>query len=155
MRVTRIAIALEKRTSDGDYGSERSEVELSADLEGGDDPLTCMEALQMQARARVEQDLLQSPNLRVRRAMIRQVRTCNRCGDVLPDEENGYLHAACKEAEDAEREARYQERKRAEEREYAQLVDGREASDHGTDDEEREALHVGAEGSDALEDDPF
>jgi hypothetical protein len=120
MRVTRISVALEKRASDGDYGSERSEAELSAELEPGDDPMLVLEALQMQARGRVEHDLAQSPNLKVRQATLRHVRRCNRCQEPLPDDETGYMHAACRTVEDAEirarraeQEARYLETRRA------------------------------------------
>jgi hypothetical protein len=112
MRVTRISVAMEKRTSDGDYGSERGEVELSADLEPGDDPMIVLEVLQMQARTRVEHDLLQSPNLRVRQAMLRKERRCSYCQEPLPDEENGYQHRACQDAQQAERQAHYAEARR-------------------------------------------
>lgn len=111
MRVTRVSISLEKRANDGDYGSEKSEVELFADLEPSDEPHTVLDWMMATARMQVEHDLLQSPNLRVRQALIRKVRRCNRCQEPLADDES-YLHQACREAEDAEREARYQEAKR-------------------------------------------
>lgn len=120
MRVTNLAITFEKRTNDGDYGSEKAEVHLAADLEHTDDPETVLRNLQDLARAQVEADLSRSANLRVRRALIRQLRLCNRCGDPLPDEENSYMHPACREAEDAERQARYQELKAKRDKEDAE-----------------------------------
>jgi len=114
VRVTRVGISLEKRANDGDYGSEKSEVEIFADLEPGDEPHTVLDWMMATARMQVEHDLLQSPNLKVRQAMIRKVRRCNHCNEPLADDETGYLHTACKLAVDAEREARYQERLQAE-----------------------------------------
>jgi hypothetical protein len=117
VRVTRVSISLEKRANDGEYGSEKSEVELFADLELGDEVHECLESLMATARLEVERDLVQSPNLKVRRSMIREVRRCNRCEQLLDDAERGYMHPACKLAEDAEREERYQEMKRQRQRE--------------------------------------
>ena len=147
MRVTNLSITFEKRTNDGDYGSEKAEVHLAADLEHADDPETALRILQDLARAQVEGDLSRSANLRVRRALIRQVRTCNRCGDPLPDEENSYMHPACKEAEDAEREARYQELKAKHDKE-----DAEQWAMSNANAEDRALVGVVREGS---EDDPF
>jgi hypothetical protein len=139
MRVTRVSISLEKRANDGDYGSETSEVELFADLEPGDEPHTVLDWMMATARMQVEHDLLQSPNLKVRQAMIRKVRRCHRCSEPLGDDETGYLHPACKLAEDEEREARYQERLQAERERHAAEDDERElvtARDGDADDED-------------------
>jgi hypothetical protein len=136
MRVTRVSISLEKRANDGDYGSEKSEVELFADLEPGDEAHTCLDSLMATARLHVEHDLLQSPNLKVRRAMIRDVRRCNRCKEPLDDTEHGYMHPECKLAEDDEREARYQElkRQRDEEEERREFVPAGAADDEDDED---------------------
>lgn len=134
MRVTRVSISLEKRANDGDYGSEKSEVEIFADLEPGDEPHTVLDWMMATARMQVEHDLLQSPNLKVRQAMIRKVRRCNHCNELLADDETGYLHTACKLEQDAEREARYQEAKRHNEEQERQederdLVTARDGDD--------------------------
>jgi len=138
VRVTRVSISLEKRANDGDYGSEKSEVELFADLEPGDEPHRVLDWMMATARMQVEHDLLQSPNLKVRQAMIRKVRRCNRCNEPLGDDETGYLHPACKLAEDEEREARYQERLQAERERRAAEDDERElvTARDGDDDED-------------------
>jgi len=104
--VKTISVEYEKRANDGDYGSELVKVAWHYELQDGEDPCTVTMALQGQIRGRVENDLAQSANLKVRRALIRQKRTCNRCGEDLPDSETSYMHPACKEAEDAERQAR-------------------------------------------------
>lgn len=145
MRVTTVSVGLEKRASDGDFGSELAKVELRAELELGDDPMVCLAALQAQARGRVERDLGESRNLHVRRGLIRQLRLCNRCGDALPDEVTSYLHPACREAEDAEREARYQQAKAKE--------DGEQWAMSNANAEERALLVGAAVGDDDDEDD--
>jgi hypothetical protein len=116
VRITRLSVAAEKRASDGDYGNEMSKAELFADLEPGDDPHVCLDNLMGDLRIHLERDLSQSANLKVRRSVIRQVRRCNRCQEPLADDEMSYQHQACREAEDAEREAKYQEQKRKYER---------------------------------------
>lgn len=141
MRVTRVSISLEKRANDGDYGSEKSEVELFADLEPGDEPHVVLDWMMATARMQVEHDLLQSPNLKVRQALIRKVRRCNRCGEALGDDETGYLHPACKLADDEEREARYQEMKRQRQRELDDDTNGDEVDEiEGEDANELEEL---------------
>jgi hypothetical protein len=112
MRVTTLSVGLEMRRSNGDYGSDRSEVTLTAALDDGTNVEMALRMLLDLGRAAVESDLKRSPSLAVRRALITEYRTCNRCGERLDDAERGYLHPACKEAEDADREARHQELKR-------------------------------------------
>ena len=136
MRVTRVSISLEKRANDGDYGSEKSEVEIFADLEPGDEPHTVLDWMMGTARMQVEHDLLQSPNLKVRQALIRKVRRCNRCNEPLADEDNGYLHPACRDAEDAEREERYQAAKRRSEEQERQQEDRELVTARDGDDDE-------------------
>jgi hypothetical protein len=114
MRVTWIGIGLEKRANDGDYGSEMATVELRADLDPGDEVGLAVEALQSLARGRVEADLSESANLKVRRALIRQQRTCSYCNEPLSDEETGYQHQKCQEAQREERQRRYQEAEKRE-----------------------------------------
>jgi hypothetical protein len=169
MRVTRISVALEKRCSDGDYGSERAEAEMFVDLDPGDDPVVVFEAVQAQVRSRVERDLAQSANLKVRRQTIRQVRRCSRCELELADDETGYMHADCKAAEDAERQERYREQrekeeqrwKETEERAEAELAQGlREATadpeeDLDQDDDDDEVDQVLATAATGEEDKPF
>ena len=153
MRVTRVSVSLEKRANDGDYGSEKSEVEVFADLEPGDEAHTVLDWLMATARFQVEHDLLQSPNLKVRQALIRKVRRCNRCNEPLADEDNGYLHAACDAAEREEREERYQRQKaeqeerwkRAEESAELELAAGRRDNARGDDDDEDEGNDEGLE----------
>jgi hypothetical protein len=124
-----LSVGAEKRASDGDYGNEMAKAELFADLEPGEDPYTVLDTLLGMVRLQLERDLSQSAALKVRRSVIHQVRRCNRCDLPLPDDENSYMHKACREAEDAEREARYQEQKRRYEKE---------------DEEQRELAGVGA-----------
>jgi hypothetical protein len=112
MRVTTLSVGLEMRRSNGDYGSDKAEVQLTAALEDGTNVEMALRMLLDLGRAAVESDLKRSPSLAVRRALITEYRTCNRCGERLDDGERGYLHPACKEAEDAEREERHQELKR-------------------------------------------
>jgi hypothetical protein len=135
MRVTRVSVSLEKRANDGDYGSEKSEVEVHADLEPGDEAHTVLDWLMATARMQVEHDLLQSPNLKVRQALIRKVRRCNHCNEPLSDEETGYLHPACDAAERAEREERYQAARRRNE-EYEQQGSSVRAAIGDGDDED-------------------
>jgi len=136
VRVTRVSISLEKRANDGDYGSEKSEVEIFADLEPGDEPHTVLDWMMGTARMQVEHDLLQSPNLRVRQALIRKVRRCNHCSEPLADDETGYLHPACKLAEDAEREERYQAAKRRNEEQERQEDERDRVATRDGDDED-------------------
>jgi hypothetical protein len=123
MRITRVSVGGEKRASDGDYGNEMVKAELFADLEPGEDPYTALDNLLGMVRPQLERDMTQSANLKVRRSVIRQVRRCTRCQEPLADDEQSYMHPACREAEDAEREARYQEQKRKyEEQEERELA---------------------------------
>jgi hypothetical protein len=117
MRITRISIGLEKLANAGDYSSEKARFELVAELDPADDWHVAAENLVGQGRFYVERCLGESPALRVRRSVIREVRRCQRCSEPLSDEETGYLHPACKLAEDGEREARYQEMKQQRQRE--------------------------------------
>lgn len=136
MRVTRISVALEKRANDGDYGSEKSEVELFADMEPGDEAHTCLDWLMGTARMQIEHDLQQSANLKIRRSLIREVRRCNRCEQPLDDSEHGYMHPECKLAEDAEREARYQDLKRQRDEEERRDLEAIGTARDGDDDED-------------------
>jgi hypothetical protein len=116
MRITRLSVGGEKRASDGDYGNEMVKAEMFADLEPGEDAYVVLDKLLGMVRLQLERDMTQSPNLKVRRSVIREVRRCNRCQEPLADDDNSYMHALCREAEDAEREARYQEQKQKYER---------------------------------------
>ena len=121
MRITRLSVGAEKRASDGDYGNEMSKAELFADLEPGEDVHVALDTLLGMVRLQLERDLGQSAALKVRRSVIHQVRRCNRCDLPLPDDESSYMHKECREAEDAERDARYQEQQRRYEREDEEL----------------------------------
>jgi hypothetical protein len=147
MRVTSISAALEMRRSNGDYGSDKAEVTLTAALEDGTNVEMALRMLLDLGRVAVESDLKRSPSLAVRRALITEYRICSRCGERLDDAERGYLHPACKE--DAEREARYQKQKaenEAREREWAES---------NSNVEERELVGVTAADDDDDEDLPL
>jgi aspartate carbamoyltransferase catalytic subunit len=136
VRITRVSCGAEKRSSDGDYGNEMAKAELFADLEPGEDPHAVLDTLLGMVRLQLERDLSQSAALKVRRSVIRQVRRCSRCQEPLADDENSYMHPACREAEDAEREARYQEQKRRYEQAEEEQLAGVGASDDDDDDED-------------------
>jgi hypothetical protein len=154
MRVTRISVAIEKRANDGDYGSERSQAELSADLEPGDDAIDCLQALMMQARTRIMADLGESPNLRVRRALVRELRRCSRCHEPLSDAES-YTHQACDEADRAERDERRAKQNAEWESRRAQQAEDLVADEMGVEDEEPEDDADDGSGPDENEDQPL
>lgn len=135
MRITTLSVGLEIRRSNNDYGSDKAEVTLNAALEPNEEPEMVLRILLDMARAQVEGDLKRSPSLTVRRALIREVRTCNRCGQALADEERSYMHEACRQAEDAEREARRAEQLRGREERNRQL-------DVVIEDEDRELVRT-------------
>jgi len=110
MRVTQISVELEKRVSDGDYGSERSQATLTAWIEPTEDSLECLDQLMAQARVQVEADLRASKNLKVRRAVNPERRLCSECKRPLADSED-YEHEACGEIR-KERRAREEEERR-------------------------------------------
>jgi hypothetical protein len=136
------------RRSNGDYGSDKAEVQLTAALELLDSAELALPILLAQARQAVEMDLSRSPSLNVRRQTITEYRTCSRCGERLPDEERSYVHKACKEAEDAEREARYQELKARELEKQAQAW-----AESNAIAEERAMVGVAADDDDEDDDD--
>jgi hypothetical protein len=103
MRVTNISVELEKRVSDGDYGSERAQVRLDVVLDAHDEPSACLEALLYLGRHQAEADLKRSVNLNVRRALKPPPRLCSDCEQPLEDEDRTYLHRACDERRRAER----------------------------------------------------
>jgi hypothetical protein len=132
MQPTEVSVSYEKRVNDGDYGSEKVEIRLTAALEQGDDPVLVLQVLQMQLRGRVEQDLRQSVNRAVRQRMNPRARLCSECRLELGDHED-YVHPVCDELRRAQR-----DRERAErEAEYAR----------------RELVAVGADDDDADDDD--
>jgi len=121
MRVTAVSVTLEKRVNDSDYGSERTEAHLAADLEATDDPMLVLGALLIEARTRVEADLRHSVNREVRRRMNPPLRLCNECGDPLGDEDS-YLHKACDEAQKERRRRERAEQEAAWQAETARAV---------------------------------
>jgi hypothetical protein len=142
MRVTTLSVGLEMRRSNGDYGSDKAEVQLTAALDDGTNVEMALRMLLDLGRVAVEADLKRSPSLAVRRALITEYRTCNRCGERLDDAERGYLHPACKEAEDAEREARLAER----EARHQELKRQREEQERAWDDDDANAEERGLVG---------
>jgi len=71
MTPTTVTVTFTKAVSDNNYGSEKAEVTVTAEPGEGDYRLV-VAALLSQARAAVQSELKQSPNLAVRRAIERQ-----------------------------------------------------------------------------------
>lgn len=118
MPATMVHASLELMRSDGDYGREKAEASITYQLEDGQDAVEVLAVLQGQLRLRVERDLAESTNLKVRRGVIRQTRRCSRCELELSDEETGYMHPACHVAEEAERMERYRLKAEEDERRW-------------------------------------
>jgi len=112
MRVTAVSVTLEKRVNDGDYGGERAEAHLAADLEQGDDPVLVLSCLLDEARLRIEADLRKSINREVRKRMNPPLRLCDECGDPLDDFDQ-YLHKGCDEVQKERRKREREESERA------------------------------------------
>jgi len=114
MHVTRISIALEQRLGDNDYGSERAQVEYSADLLASDDVIDCTIELLQLARGTIFHTLSESRTLAIRRKANPRPRLCNECKQPLDDDDD-YFHEACEEQmlerrkqQDQERRAKYE-----------------------------------------------
>jgi len=125
MRVTRVSIALEQRLGDNDYGSERAQVEYSAELGAEDDALDCTQKLLWQARAQISHTLSNSRTLVIRRKANPRPRLCNECKQPLGDDNDGYYHEACetvmlerRKQEDLERRAKYEAERLERQAEY-------------------------------------
>jgi len=110
MRVTRISIALEQRLGDNDYGSERAEVEYTAELGAEDDALDCTQKLLWQARVQLFHQLSNSRTLAIRRKANPPARFCRECKQPLTDADD-YYHAACEEVIEARRQHQEDERR--------------------------------------------
>jgi hypothetical protein len=115
VRVTRISIALEQRLGDNDYGSERVQVEYSADLQASDDVIDSTTCLLDLARGTIFRTLSKSRTLAIRRKANPPARLCNECKQPLDDDNHGYYHEACEQTmlerrkrEDQERRAQYE-----------------------------------------------
>ena len=141
MRVTRISVALEQRLGDNDYGSERAQVEYSAELGAEDDALDSTQKLLWQARVQISHALANSRTLVIRRKANPPERLCAECKEPLGDDDD-YRHPACDEAmlerrkrEEAERRAKYQQQ-----RELAGVASGGDDDDDDEDDEDDEDL---------------
>jgi len=144
MRVTRITVALEQRLGDNDYGSERAQVEYSAELGAEDDALDCTQKLLWQARVQLLHTLTNSRTLAIRRKANPPERICAECKLPLGDDDD-YRHPACEEAmlerrkqQEEERRAKYEaERKQ---RELAGVASGQvdddDEDDQADDDED-------------------
>jgi len=124
MRVTRISIALEQRLGDNDYGSERAQVEYSAELGPEDDALDCTQKLLWQARVQLFHALTNSRTLAIRRKANPPERICAECKLPLGDDDD-YRHPACEEAmlerrkqQEEERRAKYEAERKEREAEY-------------------------------------
>jgi hypothetical protein len=124
MRVTRISVALEQRLGDNDYGSERAQVEYSAELGADDDALDCMQKLLWQARVQLLLEVSNSRTLAIRRKANPPARLCAECKQPLGDEDD-YRHPACEEAmlerrkqQEEERRAKYETDHKEREAEY-------------------------------------
>jgi hypothetical protein len=125
VKVTSIGVTLEKRVGDNDYGSERAEVHLTAELSAADDYRDALSDLLVMAREHISADLMRSPTLVIRRKMANRPRLCDQCQQPLSDDED-YEHAPCGDArrereqrERAEREAKWAEERAERERQYA------------------------------------
>jgi hypothetical protein len=125
MRDVRVAVEVEMRRSNGDYGWDQAMCQVSGTLDADEGIDDIADWLLDRAARNVEGRLSRSASLEVRRTMLRTPRLCNECHEPLGDDETGYLHPACKLAEDAEREERYQAAKRRNE-EQEQQQDERE-----------------------------
>jgi hypothetical protein len=110
--VTRLSLSTEKRSNDGDYGSEKVELEVSADIEAAENWMAVGDQLLAELRRMVMTDLARSPNLKVRQSTVRRARTCSHCHQELADAETGYMHEACEDLAHQEAEARRKERDR-------------------------------------------
>jgi hypothetical protein len=146
MRVTRVSVALEQRLGDNDYGSERAQVEYSAELGADDDVIDCTTELLKLARAHLFHDLSNSRTLAIRRKANPPARLCAECKQPLGDEDD-YRHPACEEAmlerrkqQEEERRAKYETDRKEREAEYQR---------------QRELAGVGAATDDDDEDEPL
>ena len=102
MKISQVTVAFKKTVSDGNYGNESAELTYIVDIADGEDAQFLSQIVLSAARSHVLNELRQSGALNIRRALLPQVRKCNRCAAPLPDEERGYMHAACAEADRAE-----------------------------------------------------
>jgi len=144
MRVTRISIALEQRLGDNDYGSERAQVEYTADLLASDDVIDCTTELLQFARGTIFHTLSESKTRAIRRKVNPAPRLCNECKQPLGDDNDGYYHEACenvmlerRKLEDQERRAKYEAERKEREAEYRRE---RELAGVGSDDDDDEDL---------------
>ncbi len=110
MQISQVTVEFRRTVSDGNYGNETAAMQFTIDIdrESGEDPQFVGKIALSAARAHVLAELKESGSLNIRRALIPQIRKCNRCGEVLPDDFMGYLHPACSELERAERDERRQ-----------------------------------------------
>jgi RNA polymerase-binding transcription factor DksA len=145
VRVTRISIALEQRLGDNDYGSERAQVEYTAELGAEDDAVDCTQKLLWHARVQLFHELSNSRTLAIRRKANPPARLCAECKQPLGDEDD-YRHPACEEAmlerrkqQEEERRAKYEEERKEREAEYQR---------------QRELAGVGASTDDNADDEP-
>jgi hypothetical protein len=68
VQYTEIAVSVERKVPDPNYGNETVSVRLAADLERGDDSMEVVAMMLTQARTRVDASLRQSPNAHIQRA---------------------------------------------------------------------------------------
>jgi hypothetical protein len=147
MKLAQISVEFEKRVGDNDYGSERLQLGLIADLDDDDDAAAATDELLKMARERVNADLRQSVTLVVRRKMSAKPRLCDVCKLPLSDDDD-YEHPACTEvrrererAERAEREAKWAQERAEREARAGVVVADIELAD---DDERESDMNVGA-----------
>ena len=108
-RISSFSGTFEKRVNDGDYGNERCELSASVEVEDGEDEEDVAIEMLTRLRRLVIGELLQSENLRVRRALKPDPRLCSECQQLLGDADD-FVHEPCRrrraERQEAEEDAR-------------------------------------------------
>jgi hypothetical protein len=112
MKITQVMVEFEKRVNDGNYGSEKATAQYVAQVDDGEDPDEVIRQLVSRGRERVVGELKGSESIQVRWALSPPKRMCSECGQQLPDEEQGSLHQACRDARDERYKREYEERER-------------------------------------------
>jgi hypothetical protein len=129
MRVTQVQVEIEKRVGDNDYGSERAQVQLLAEVEDGEDADAVVAGLLDRVSDQVTERLRKSVTLVIRRKMKPKPRLCPECQNPLDDDEE-YVHDACGVIRE-ERAAREREERAARDRELQVQREANESNGWG------------------------
>lgn len=147
MRDVRVAVEVEMRRSNGDYGWDQAMCQISGTLDSEEGLEDVQQLLLDQAARNVEGRLSRSASLEVRRTMLRKPRLCNHCGEPLSDDDRWELHPACDELQReerakkrAEQEAHWEEERKARELVGVTAQDQEFADDQERDEDEDLAL---------------